>query len=128
MYTAQQLSVDHYVRDRNRLKMNMPPSAIKSIKINLQKHIFQTNVKSSIFLNEFTQFLHLIDDTDEDFLLLENALVKFKYMNMNTDNLRKVNIGSIVMKIMHHFGRDEYAQKVTLESLIIESLNCSLMS
>lgn len=88
----------------------MSSSSIEMNKANLRKYLRQTNVSPWIFINELTQFLHLIENTDDDFMLLEQALAKFKHFD--ADNLRKTNIGSILMKVMHHFRRDESAQKV----------------
>lgn len=90
--------------------MNMSSTSIEMNKSNLRKYLRQSNVSSWVLINELTQFLHLIENSDDDFVLLEQALDKFKHFN--TDNLRKSNIGSILMKVMHYFRRDESAQKV----------------
>lgn len=111
IYTDEQLSVQKYVNDRNNLKMTMQSSFIAIRKQQLHKHLQQSAQQPSWLLaNDFIQFLHLIENTDEDFRLLEQLMEKFKMIDVK--NLRNINIGSILMKMLHHFKRDVSAQQV----------------
>lgn len=111
IYTAEQLSMQKYIHDRNRLKMSMQTASIESKKIQLQKYLQpSSSMPPWTFINDFIQFLHLIENTDADFVLLEQLMDQFKLINVK--NLRNSNIGAILMKMLHHFRRDESAQKV----------------
>lgn len=54
--------------------------------------------------------MHVIDDTPDDFHLLELAIYRFK--NINMENVRKSSFASIFMQMLHHFQKDELALKV----------------
>lgn len=120
IYTVEQLSVDQYVRERKIVQMNMQTSSIQSKKSSFLRNIKQKNIKSFSLLNDFTQILHIIDNTPNDMALVEMALNKFK--NVQVQNLRKNTIGSLTMKMCYHFGRDDLAQKVDIFNEINENL------
>lgn len=117
IYTDEQLSVDKYVNDRNKLRMSMQSSFVESKKKQIMsKYLQQSSEKSPpswVLANDFIQFLHLIDNTDADFRLLEQFMDKFKMIDVK--NLRNVNIGSILMQMLHHFKREESARKVRMK-------------
>lgn len=124
IYTDEQLSVRKYVNDRNQLKMTMQSTFIELRKKDLNKYLLRSApakqsttplppamAPPSWFLaNDFIQFLHFIDDTDADFELLEQLMEQFKLIDVK--RLRNINIGSILMKMLHYFKRDVSAQKV----------------
>lgn len=114
IYTDEQLSVQKYLSERNKLKMTMQSSFVEIKKKQLRKHLQQSSQQSApppwLLANDFIQFLHLIDNTDADIRLLEQLMDVFKLIDVR--NLRNINIGSILMKMLHHFKRDATAQKV----------------
>lgn len=118
IYTDEQLSVQKYVAERKKLKMTMQSSFVEIKKKQLRKYLDQSSVQSPpppwLLANDFIQFLHLIDDTDADFRLLEQLMDVFKLIDVK--NLRNINIGSILMKMLHHFKRDASALKVRKNS------------
>ncbi|XP_031634542.1 pentatricopeptide repeat-containing protein 2, mitochondrial-like [Contarinia nasturtii] len=109
IYTAQQLSVDKYLKDRQHIRMSLQDDSIKLKKAKLKNIIKMPAIPSSQIVNQLTEFMHLIDDTDDDFRLLEQALNKLK--SAQTENLRKYAIGRIVMKTLYHFKKDQLAIK-----------------
>lgn len=116
IYTDEQLSVQKYLTERNKLKLTMQSSFVEIKKKQLRKYLEQSPQQSPppppwLLANDFIQFLHLIDDTDADFRLLEQLMDVFKLIDVRT--LRSVNIGSILMKMLHHFKRDASALKVS---------------
>lgn len=111
IYTNEQLSVQKYVDDRKKLKMTMQSSFVEIKKKELHKHLQSAHsIPPWILANDFIQFLHLIDDIDADFELLQKLMDKFKLIDVK--NLRNINVGTILMKMLHHFKRDLSAQKV----------------
>lgn len=102
--------MDQYVRERKIIQMNLQTSSIQSRKSSFEWNIKQKNIKSFSLLNDFTQLLHIIDNTPNDMALVEMALDKFK--NVQVENLRKNTLGSLTMKMCYHFGRDDVAQRV----------------
>lgn len=132
IYTDEQLSVQKYLTERNKLKLTMQSSFVDIKKKQLRKYLEQSPQQSPppppwLLANDFIQFLHLIDDTDADFRLLEQLMDVFKLIDVRT--LRSVNIGSILMKMLHHFKRDASALKVsgnTTTSVSFDRLNFSL--
>lgn len=88
----------------------MQTSSIGLKKDHIRNYLRHKNISTRLFVNDLTQFLHLIDNTDEDFVLLDKAMEKFR--NINAEHLGRSNIGNILMKMLHHFRRDESAQKV----------------
>ena len=115
IYTDKQLSVEKYIVERNQMKLTMQSKFVELKKNQLKKYLQPTKPRafpSWILANDFVQFLYFIDDHDEDFLLLENLLEKFKLSDIQ--NLRNPNIGRILMKMLHHFKRDLTAQKVRM--------------
>lgn len=129
IYTDEQLSVQKYVDDRNKLKMTMQTSFIEMKKTQLHKYLQSAqSIPPWMLANDFIQFLHLIDDIDADFLLLEKLMDRFKLIDVK--NLRNINIGSILMKMLHHFKRDLSALKVAIQfSFHLQSVHkCSIFS
>lgn len=112
IYTAEQLSVQKYLHDRKQLNMTMHKSSIETKKTQLYKYLQSSSqsIPPWSLANDFIQFLYLIDNTDVDFVLLENLMDKFKMIDVK--NLRNKYVGSILMKMLHHFKRDASAQKV----------------
>lgn len=96
------------MKERQQLRMSLQPGSIEQKRIQLQRHLRQKS--SAILLNDFTHFMYFLENTDDDLALLEKILDKFK--GIRIENLRKNSIGSIVMKMLHHFHRDDLAQKV----------------
>lgn len=110
IYTIEQLAVDKYATERQRLRLSLQSGSVEYKKITLQRHLRQKSTSSAVILNDFTQFIYFIEETDSDFELLEKALNKLKTMHF--DNLRKNSVGPILMKMLYHFRRDDIAQKV----------------
>lgn len=111
IYTDEQLSVQKYLNDRKQMRMTMLSSSIELKKTQLSKQMQSSQFNTPwILANDFIHLLHLIDNTDADFVLLEKLLDKVKLIDLK--NLRNINIGNILMKMCHHFKRDESAQKV----------------
>lgn len=110
IYTAEQLSVDKYVRDRENFQMSLQLGSSEQRKSNLKKRLQYKYCNPNLLMNELTHYLYTINDTREDFALLELAMDKFK--NTEIDNVRRSSIGSIVMRMLHHFQQDELAIKV----------------
>lgn len=114
IYTDKQLSVQKYVAERDKLKMVMQSTFVDDKKKRLQKYFVpsagQLAPQPWLLANDFVQFLHVIDDTEADFQLLEQLMDVFKRIDMT--NLRNVNVGLILMKMLHHFKRDKSAMKV----------------
>lgn len=91
----------------------MLSSSIAQKKSQLHKYLqLSQSLPSWKFANDFIQFVHLIEDTEAELELLENLMDKFKLMDVKT--LRNVNIGSLIMKMLHFLRKDESAQKVKL--------------
>lgn len=109
-FSAEQLSVDKYVRDRERLRISLQLGS-REMKIrNFKKRLQQKHVAPNSIVNDLMHFLHLIDGTADDFALLESALNKFK--DASIGDVRRVSIGSILMRMLHHFRNNELASKV----------------
>lgn len=108
------------MREREMIQMNLQISSIESIKSSFRRNIQQKYTKSFSLLNDFTQILHIIDNTPNDMALVEMALEKFK--KVQVENLRKNTIGSLTMKMCYHFGKDDLAQKVDIFNEINENL------
>lgn len=111
IYTSEQLSIDNYVKERNQFQINLMKNSVAVIKERTQKNLLQPNVAPNVILNDLNSLLHLIEDTPEDFKLLENIVDKLK-SNSNSDILRKSSIGTILMKALYHFKRGDLAEKV----------------
>ncbi|XP_055315923.1 uncharacterized protein LOC129575838 [Sitodiplosis mosellana] len=129
IFTAEQLSVDKYVRDRERFKMSLQAGSSEMKRTNFKKRLEYKTVAPNLIVNDLTQFLHLINDTSDDFALLEKALNKFK--NTDIDNVRKVSIGSILMRMLHHFQNNELASKFYNDQILrknyLSSKHCLLL-
>lgn len=110
IYTIEQLAVDKYETERQRLRMSLQSGSVEYKKQTLQRHLRQKSTSSAVILNDFTQFIYFIEETDSDFALLEKALDKLK--SVQIDNLRKNSVGPILMKMLYHFRREDIAQKV----------------
>lgn len=113
IYTAEQLSVDKYLHDRALMQMSQQPGSCELKKFNLKKRLLSKNLSPASIMNDFTQFMYTIDDTSEDFALLQMALDKFK--GTYIDSLRRISIGSTLMRMLHHFRKDELVLKVQNE-------------
>lgn len=107
-----------YVGDRNQLKMVMQSSTIDMKKTQMQKYLNSSqSTPPWILANDMVQYLHFIDDTDSDFRLLDQLMQKFKLIDVR--QLRNINIGSILMKMLHYFKKDESAQKVFSQTKVM---------
>lgn len=110
IYTAEQLSIDKYEQDRRRLIVSLQPDSRKLKRTHIQRLLRQKHIQSHIMLTDLTQFMHLIEDTESDFLLLHNALKKLSVAEV--ENYRRNSIGSILMRMLHYFRKDEIAINV----------------
>ena len=102
--------MDKYVRDRERLRMSLQSGSSEMKISNFKKRLQQKHAAPTSIVNDLMHFLHLINDTADDFALLESALNKFK--DASIGDVRRVSIGSIVMRMLHHFRNNELASKV----------------
>lgn len=109
IYTAEQLSINKYERDRRRMMVNLLPD-LRDLKRNHMQRILRHKIVPPTMMNDLMQFMHMIEDTESDFLLLESALNRIKTVEI--DNLRQTSIGSVLMRLLHYFRKDEFAISV----------------
>lgn len=110
LYSVEQLQIDKYINDRAKIANSLKPDSLNHLKADLQRKLAQKTIAPYRLLSDLTQYLHIIDDNDDEFRVLERALDHFK--NTTQENFRKSNFGAILMKVLHHFRKDELALKV----------------
>lgn len=113
IYTAKQLLIDEYVNNRQTYQQTVEPGLNLIVKDQLRKSLNHRVIGQKFLLN-LMQFTNCIDDTKEDFQLMERSLFTLKRLSM--ENVRTKQIGLILIKMLHHFRKDTLAQKVSLRT------------
>lgn len=96
--------------DREQLRGGMLDSSVELKKQQLRKYLRCKEIPLTALARDLIQFVHFIENTDEDLELLVEMLDKLK--RSKPEDLRRSNIGATVMKMLHHFRNDEVAVKV----------------